>query len=478
MDKEAASVFKYFEEISKIPHGSGNEEAISLYVLHFAEKLGLWAKRDVEKNVIIRKNGCFGLENSPRVILQGHLDMVCEKNNDVVFDFEKDPLKLIIDGDFIRADGTTLGADNGVATAICMALLKSNDIPHPPLEVVLTTNEEVGLTGAANLSPSDLTGKLLINLDSEEEGIIYTGCAGGVRAVIEIPIEYEPAESDCSFCKIAVKGLKGGHSGIDIDKERGNANKLLGRVLLALHRDSEIRLVEIKGGAKDNAIPRESEALIAVRDYEKSSKITSECNEIFKKEYRASEASLEVEILNVVYNPNAVFSLESTDRVINAINIVQNGIFNMSVEVSGLVETSNNLGIIETEGNRVLLTNVVRSNVKSRKNAALAHLEAVAASVGAVLVTNGDYPAWEFAPRSPLRDVFVETYRELYKSEPTIAAVHAGLECGFFPDKVEGIDMISVGPQMYDVHTPDERLSISSMKRFWEFLIKVLGRIK
>ncbi|WP_069649051.1 aminoacyl-histidine dipeptidase [Caloranaerobacter ferrireducens] len=477
---EPKAVFKYFEEISRIPRGSGNEREISDYLVSFAKKNNLEVIQDDALNVIIKKCGTSGYENSPTVILQGHMDMVCEKDKEIEHDFEKDPLKLRIDGDFVRATGTTLGADNGIAIAYCLAILESKEIPHPPLEVVFTTEEETGMGGASALNPSILKGKILINIDSEEEGKLLVSCAGGVRTRVILPIVKMQVDEKLNAYRIKIKGLKGGHSGMEIDKGRGNANKLMGRVLKDIQKTLSFYLANISGGAKMNAIPREAEAVILI-DPENEQKLNEKIkcwNETLRNEFKSTDPDVNVELEKLNDNIDSVFSIETTEKVVDLLVMIPNGIQTMSMEIQGLVQSSTNLGVVAVKDNEVVFESAVRSSVRSLKYDIVSQTETVAKAIGAKLITESDYPEWQYNPNSYIRKVFVKVYRDLYGKEPEITAIHAGLECGLFKEKLGDIDMISFGPNMYDVHTPNEHLSISSTKRTWDYLLAVLKEIK
>ncbi|HHW67223.1 MAG TPA: aminoacyl-histidine dipeptidase [Epulopiscium sp.] len=477
---EPKSVWQYFEEISQIPRGSGNEKRISDYLVEFAKKHQLEAIQDHALNVIIKKPGTPGYENAPAVILQGHMDMVCEKNKDTKHDFLKDPIHLKVNGDFIEAEGTTLGADNGIAIAYSFALLASEDIPHPPLEVVITTNEETGMEGAAELDASKLEGKILINMDSEAEGEFLVSCAGGARAHLVLKPEWIPGKKEGAVYSIQIRNLKGGHSGQEIDKGRGNANKMMGRILFDLQEKMSFNLISVNGGLKDNAIPREMDAIVQVSDneVEKLTEVIDEWNEIFKNEYRTSDGDVNVRLELVRESTDEILSEETKRKVIDVLTLIPNGIQTMSMDMEGLVESSTNLGVVITDRESIQFISAVRSSVKTRKYAIINQIKRLADVVGAEFFTRGEYPAWQYTPHSKLRNLFAKIYEEKYGKKPSINAIHAGVECGFFAEKIEGIDMISIGPNMYDIHTPDERLSISSAKRTWEFLLAVLKEIK
>ena len=475
---EPKSVLEYFEKINNIPRGSGNEKEISDYLLSFAKERNLEVIQDEELNVIIKKPGTKGYESSPTVILQGHMDMVCEKNFDVEHDFLKDPIELVVDGDYISANGTTLGADNGIAVAYCLAILDSSEIEHPPIEVFITSNEEAGMNGAIGVDPSNFSGRILVNLDSEEEGEFLVSCAGGLKACINVPIKWEQAEG--TACKIMVKGLKGGHSGSDIDKNRANSNRILGRILYDLNDAMDIHVVDIFGGSKDNAIPREAYANVIIPDgeFDKFNDIVDKISSDIKNEFKTSDSGLTVVITKEDMNETKVMDKDTLNNLIFLLTCLPNGIQTMSADIEGLVESSLNLGVVVTNDDSVKLTIAVRSSVGSLKKVMAYQLGLFAEYGHSEFRITGEYPEWEYRKESKIRDIFAKTYEDMYGKKPLIKAIHAGLECGVFDEKIEGLDMISLGPNMYDVHTPDERLSISSTKRTWEFLLNALKNIK
>lgn len=478
--EDLEKVFSFFEDISSIPRCSGNEKAISDNIYRFAVDRDLSAVQDEHFNLVIKKAGYSGYENAPPIAIQGHIDMVCDKNRDTVHDFSKDPLQLYIDGDFIKAKGTTLGADNGIAVAYAMALLDSDNIPHPPLEIILTADEEDGMGGAGTLLPELITAKTLINIDSEEEGVFLTGCAGGIKCLIEIEDELFAAPDDYSPVSVRVSGLQGGHSGMDIDKELGNSNKIIGRVLYTVSRKFDIFLRDISGGLKDNAIPRESEAIVYVKNNELDDFVNEigDLEKTIKHEFIFSDAGLKISAERTVLTDRRVFSEEMSGKIISALILIPNGPLNMSAAIQGLVETSNNLGIVRTDFGRIFFTNAVRSSVVSRKYNVVGQLNSLAELLGGRFSVYNEYPAWEYNPDSKIRELFVETYREMYSKEPVVTAIHAGLECGIFAEKMKGIDLISFGPNIYGAHTPDEKLSISSVRNVWEFLLNVLKKLR
>lgn len=472
-------VFYNFEELSRIPRCSGHEKKVSDYLVDFAKNNNLEVIQDEALNIIIKKPGTAGYENAPTVVLQGHIDMVCEKRSDVEHDFSLDPIALRVEGDYVMATGTTLGADNGIAAAMCMSILESKDIPHPPLEVLLTTSEETGMDGAIALDPKNIEGKILINIDSEEEGKVWVSCAGGERDEIEIPIKWEAFDDSFIPYSISFKGLKGGHSGMEINEGRANANVLMGRVLADINNNIEFRLVSVDGGSKTNAIPREAKAVVVVspKDEDKFKEVVCQMENAFKNEYNSADSDLVVEI-EKEKAVEKVFSNDTTDKMIAALMLIPNGVQTMSKEMEGLVESSNNLGIVTTLDDSVSFKCSIRSSVRSLKEKMANQIELIAKITGGKWNAYAAYPEWEYSPKSYIRDLFQKVYKEMTGEELEIAAIHAGLECGLFKEKFAEMDMVSFGPNMYAVHTPDEKLSISSTKRTWELLLNVLKEIK
>lgn len=476
---EPKAVFEYFEEISNIPRGSGNEKAISDYLLNFGKNLGLESIQDEALNIIIKKPGTQGYENAPTVIIQGHIDMVCEKNNGVDHDFEKDPLKLRIVDDYIYATDTTLGADNGIAVAYAMALLSSTDIPHPPIEVLLTTDEETGMSGAMAIKKEHINGKILINLDNEEEGYLLVSCAGGIRSKATINVDYQNI-SNKKLLKINISGLKGGHSGMDIIKERGNSNKILGRVLKGLSREVKFNIVNLNGGSKNNAIPREAEALVSVDINNENTviDIVNNWNSIISNELRTQDPGVKIEASVVSDENNKEFTDECTKKVVDLLYLYPNGINTKSVEIDGLVESSTNLGVLSTENGVVEFDSAIRSSIPSLKQEIVLRSKTIVELLGGEFTTTSDYPGWEYNPNSKIREICQKVHKEMYGKEAGIVAIHAGVECGLFNEKLGGLDMISFGPNLYDVHTPDEHMSISSVRNCYEYLKAILKEVK
>lgn len=472
---EPKSVFGYFEDICSIPHGSGNMNKISQYCVDFAKEHQLEYMVDEMKNVIIIKEATPGYENAEPIILQGHLDMVCEKRPDKEKDFLTEGLDLYTDGKLIWADGTTLGGDDGIAVAYCLALLAAKDLQHPRLEVVLTVDEETGLYGAEAIDLSMLKGKKLINLDSEEEGVFTVGCAGGVTLTCDIPVFTEDVEGE--VYELKVTGLLGGHSGVEIHKGRGNSNVILGRVLLAIGQKMGLDIIKMEGGSKDNAIPRHSVAqvLIPAEEGAKFEALVKEQEAVLKNELHASDAGIRLEL--TAKGEGNVEVLDATSKVtaLHALNNIPNGIQAYSMDMEGLVETSLNMGIMSMDGENLKMSFAVRSSIESAKQYLTDKVLMFVDMLGGSCELKGDYPGWAYNPKSDLRETFVKVYREMYESEPVVEAIHAGLECGLFTKKIEDLDSISVGPNMHNVHTSEETLEAASVQRTWEFLCRVIA---
>ncbi len=472
---EPKNVMRFFEEISAIPRGSGNEKQVSDYCVNFAKERNLEVRQDEANNVVIKKVGTLGLENRPVVAIQGHLDMVCEKNKGTEHDFKTQGIDLVVDGDYIKANGTTLGADNGIAVAMALALLDSTDVAHPPIEVIFTTDEEVGLLGAAALNCDDLKATYMINVDSEAEGVLTTSCAGGAKSFGKVEFTTENVdESKYTSYLLKVNGLKGGHSGVDINQERGNANKLLSRILNKL-RQTDMYFVSFDGGAKDNAIPREAETLVFINNEEigKVEEVVKAFDEIYKKEYATTDGGVKVTLEKEAAN-NLVMKKADSDKVLNILSLLPNGILHMNLNIEGLVETSNNVGAVKTYVNYVEIACALRSSSLTRRIALEEQIQVIYDICSASNEFQGRYPGWEYKVDSKLRDVCCDVYKEITGKDAEVEAIHAGLECGLLLEKMGEVDVISIGPDMSDIHTPDEKISISSIERTYKFLIKVL----
>ena len=476
---KCSSVFTNFKKISKIPRGSGNEKGISDYLVNFAKSLGLEVIQDKQLNVIIKKVASKGYEDSPTVIIQGHMDMVCEKNGDKVHDFKKDPIELIVKEDFLYANGTTLGADNGIAVAYAMALLEDNTLEHPALEILLTTDEESGMTGAMAISKEVIKGEILINIDNEEEGYLLVSCAGGIRTRSKVKFEKEELGTK-SLYSINIKGLKGGHSGSDINKWRGNSNKIMGRVLKDLLINIDFNLVSINGGSKNNAIPREAEAIIAIEENIKGDLIRfiQKWDKIITKELLNQDPDVKITVNEIIDNNYYVMEKNVTKRIINLLYIYPNGVNTMSTVIEGLTESSTNLGIVATLEDEVEFDSSVRSSISTLKDEIVERIKSVTEVLGGDFEANAGYPAWEYKEDSKIREICKDVYKELTGEEIKVCAIHAGVECGLFQESLLDIDMVSFGPNMYDIHTPNEHLSISSADRVFEYLLEVLKNIK
>ena len=476
---QPVDVFKYFEKLTQIPRGSGNEKEVSDYLVTFAKEHQLEYVQDSALNVVIRKKATPGFESSPAVVLQGHMDMVCEKNKDTEHDFTKDPLKLRIIDDMIYATDTTLGADNGIAVAMGLAILASDKYQHPDIELLVTTSEETGMDGAMVLEPENIKGRILINIDSEEEGTLLVSCAGGRTVKTTIQAVWEATDANLVPYILKIRGLKGGHSGMEIDKERGNSNKLMSRILMAISSETDFRLSSLNGGSKHNAIPRETDAVILVKAGDKAlvEQKISECEKMFKTELRAQDPDIRVEFEVLPDLPKEMLSKESTDNAVNYLYLLINGVTSMSMDIKGLVESSLNLGVITTLKDCIEFISSIRSSVRSLKNELTNRLIVTARLNGGSVVTESDYPEWAYDPDSKIRTVFEDVYKKMYNKKPHITAIHAGLECGLFAEKFEQLDAISFGPNLYDVHTPNEHMSISSVQRTWEYLLEVLKNI-
>lgn len=468
---EPKSVFTYFEEMCAIPHGSGNTKAISDYLVAFAKTHGLRYQQDSLNNVIIFADGTCGLENHAPVIIQGHMDMVCEKDADCPINMDTDGLDVTHDGTYVFANGTTLGGDDGIAVAYALAILADKSIPHPPLEVIITVDEETGMYGAAGIDLSDIKGRTMLNIDSEEEGIFTVSCAGGARAEIILSVTRRAVYGPC--VKLTVEGLQGGHSGVEIHKNRTNANKVMGELLSRVQKLMPLCITKLQGGAKDNAIPRSCEVtLVALGMHiERINEITEQLQKEIREQFDEPDAVVRGDDVDAL-GGNAL-TTECTAKVIALLNAAPNGIQSWSKDIDGLVQTSLNLGVV-TLDDALHLTWAVRSSVNQEKTDLLARLKELADFNGAEFDARGEYPAWEYKKDSALRDTMIRVYADMYGKAPEVVAIHAGLECGLLSDKLPGLDCVSIGPNMKDIHTSRERLEIASTKRTWEFILEIL----
>lgn len=474
-----ASVWNYFYELTQIPRPSKKEEKVIAYLLDFAKIHNLEAKKDEAGNVLITKPATKGKENLPTVILQGHVDMVCEKNSGTVHDFDNDPIETIIDGDWVRANGTTLGADNGVGAAAALAILASDDIEHGKLECLFTVDEETGLTGAYALGKDFLNGDILINLDTEEEGEVYIGCAGGKISTAIFTYKKEAVPSNYFWFKVQVKGLNGGHSGSEIHKGLGNANKILNRYLWTLNKKYKLALAEIDGGNLHNAIAREAFAIAGV-PYSFKENVIVELNTLLpdiQAELRNVDPKLDM-VVGSTDTPEFIIDNETTANLLNALYACPHGVLGMSFEIPGLVETSTNLASVKMrESNTIVITTSQRSSTDSLKDDAGNIVNAVFTQAKAQVVHAAGYPGWRPNPDSKVLAVAKESYKKLFGKEPEIMAIHAGLECGLFLEKYPHLDMISCGPTIREAHSPAEKVNISSVEKWWDFLLEVLKSI-
>lgn len=470
---EPASVFGFFEDICNIPHISYHEKQLSDYCADFAKERALYYEQDKMGNIIIIGEATPGYEEVEPIIIQGHLDMVGDKIPTCTIDMEKEPIKVMIDGDYLTADGTTLGGDDGIAIAYGLALLDSKDIPHPRLELVLTVSEEVGLEGATGIDLSCCKAKRLLNIDSEDEGVFTAGCAGGMRVDCRIPVVTEVKSG--VLCEIKTQGFLGGHSGIEIDKGRANGNTTMGRFFMFLKEKTTFDLVSIVGGVKDNVIPKNTAAKFLAADVEAVKAAVEEFNGCLDVEYGVADPDVELVLEVKEIQECTVLSEESKEKAITALNLMPNGIQAMSMDLPGLVETSLNMGVIKIDAEEMNLCFSVRSSVASAKDFLGAKLKQLSKALGGECTYHAEYPGWPYARESKLRDLCVKVYQKQYGAEPKVDVIHAGLECGILSSKIEGLDCISIGPDMSDVHTPDEKISISSVARVWEFLKALLA---
>ena len=472
-------VWKYFGEISAIPRCSKNEAAIARYLVDTARSLGLETDQDANGNVVVRKAASPGRDGVPMVCLQGHMDMVCEKNKDKVHDFQSDPLELVRQGNFLMANGTTLGADNGIAVATSLAIMADRSLEHGPLEFLFTVDEETGLTGANTLEPGFLKSRILLNLDSEEEGALYVGCSGGRDTSGTWQAEYEAVPAGASPMLVKITGLKGGHSGLEIHQGRGNSLKVLTRVLLCLARVGG-RVARIEGGNKRNAIPREAEAVVllpAGKEAEAEACV-SRMQEAAAAEFATVDPGVTIGLERISEAPTDVLAAALQQRVLLALAALPHGVLKMSPDIPGLVETSTNLAIIKTERDNITVQTSQRSSVASEIEEAAQMVRAVFELSGASVTGSDGYPGWKPNLGSPILGVAKSTYMSLYGREPEVKAVHAGLECGIIGEKYPGMDMVSFGPTLEGVHSPDEKIHIDTVPMFWEFLLSILKNVK
>ncbi len=470
-----ASVFGFFEEISAIPRASYNEAGVADYLVAFAKARGLYVYRDALHNVLIKAPATEGWEKFPPLLFQGHTDMVCEKNADVEHDFSHDPIRLRVDGSLLRATGTTLGADDGVAVACMLALLDGEIKAHPAYECLFTTAEEVGLNGAHGFDYSLISARRMVNMDSEELGVVTCGCAGGLRH--DLTHENHPEAFSGAALRISIGGLMGGHSGENINDGRANANKVMGRMLSMLPESLSMHLVSIDGGSKDNAIPRECVAVISVCDAERASDILTAAAEAIAAELVAEDRSFTVSVEDCE-PAGQMLSKKDTEEVLAVLLCAANGVLSMSRDVSGLVEYSRNLGVIRTEENHIAFVFSSRSAIEGRLDASASELDALARVTGCIARHYSRYPGWDYAPVSVLRDAYLAAYRDVTGEDARVNVIHAGLECGIIRSKVPDMDVISIGPTMHDIHSPAEALDLDATETFWKTIARLIEVLK
>lgn len=471
------NVMKYFEEICAIPHGSGNTDAIADYLVKFANDHGFWNYRDAANNVVIRKPASKGYEKAETIILQGHHDMVCEKDEGLDFNFETDPIVPVVDGDWIRTNGTTLGGDNGIAVAMILAILDDDTLAHPAIEGFITADEEAGLIGAFAFDCSVLTGHKFINLDSEYEGVLMCSCAGGVNAHSTIPVEREAVAGTIIDVKIA--GLCSGHSGVEIDKGRANSNVLVGRILNALST-IDYNIVAMEGGTRETAIAAVASLKIAVEAAKaaEAKALIEAVVAVFKKEYATTEPNMAIDVIVGATETVKALTLKCTKLVANVILALPDSVQEMSIDMPGLVQTSSNFGILQLKEDELYISNTVRSSMTTQKEWIVSKINAIVTLAGGKCETQGNYPGWAYNPNSVVKDTILECWEKLTGNKATVEAVHAGIECGLFADSIPNLDCVSIGPTMADVHTPREHLSIASTERTYELLKMVLAASK
>ncbi len=471
MNLEPAGVFSCFESLCAIPHGSGNTKAISDFLVKFARDLGYDCIQDDLNNVIIFAPATPGYEDRSPVIIQGHMDMVCEKDADCPIDMEKEGLDVTHDGTFVYAKGTTLGGDDGIAVAYAMAILQDKTIPHPALEIVITVDEETGMDGAVGIDLSMLKGKKLLNIDSEDEGILTVSCAGGLKTTLSLPLPRRAVYGPC--IKLVVENLQGGHSGVEIHKNLANANKVMAELLSRVRKLMPLCLTKLQGGAKDNAIPRSCEATMVAMgmNLEQINDVTATLQAEIRASFDEPNAVIRGDSVDAL-GGNAI-SCEDTDKMIALLQEVPNGVQSWSQDIPGLVQTSLNLGILKLDED-LKMTFALRSSSNLEKKELAEKLEEISKTYSAECIHRGMYPAWEYRKDSPLRDTMVQVYEKMFGQKPQVVAIHAGLECGLLGEKIEDLDAVSFGPQMHDIHTSREKLDIASTKRTWEYLLEIL----
>lgn len=474
---EPKALWNHFADLNAVPRPSKKEERVIQFMLNFGNSLGLETKTDAIQNVIIKKPATAGMENRTTLILQSHLDMVHQKNSDTVFDFDEQGIEMHVDGDWVKANGTTLGADNGIGVAAIMALLASTEIPHPALEAMFTIDEETGMTGAMQLDGSNFDGKILLNLDTEDDDELSIGCAGGIDTNTSYEYTQVPVNESSEFLKISIRGLLGGHSGMDIDKGRGNANKILTRLFYSLQSKFEVQLISFDGGSLRNAIPREATACVAIKTAQKEGFLIEmdKFTAVLKAEYASIEPNFEITAQNTDKSKHAV-SNEDFKKILNTLYSVNNGVFRMSPDISDLVEASSSLARVILADGKFTTQSLQRSSVETTKTDVANAIRAAFENMGCNVVQNGDYPGWQPNTNSVILNLMSDLYRGMFKEEPKVKACHAGLECGILGKHLPGVDMISFGPNIRAAHSPDEKVQISSVQKFWTYLLETINR--
>jgi dipeptidase D len=479
--QKTRQVLDLFERISAIPRCSKHEEKIGAFLLDWAGKNGLKARKDKVGNVLIKVPATPGYEKSGSVVIQGHMDMVCEKTADSPHDFDKDPIRFVFEGDWLKADHTTLGADNGIALAMAMTMAMDKTVAHPPLELLFTIDEETGLTGANALQGDFIEGKILLNVDSEDEGVFTVGCAGGRDTRISLAVHYEDAPEGFVMARLKAGGMTGGHSGVNVNEERANAIRVLVRTIMQVRKEHDARLADISGGTAHNAIPRDAWADIFIpRDSFKTiEKIVADIEAVFKHEFKKTDPGMKISVeLQLETMGKRPLNTADSGRILDLLIALPHGVAAMSTEMKGLVETSNNEASVKIANSKLEIVTSQRSSVMSRLNALTWRIEALARLAGADAVSGGGYPAWQPNLQSPLLARCKDVYRKLFGKEPHVEAIHAGLECGIIGDKKEGMDMISFGPTLKNPHSPDEKIQVESIGKVWDFMVELLKSLK
>ena len=474
---EPKALWNHFADLNAVPRPSKKEERVIQFMLDFGNLLGLETKTDAIQNVIIKKPATAGMENRTTLILQSHLDMVHQKNSDTVFNFDEQGIEMHVDGDWVKANGTTLGADNGIGVAAIMALLASTEIPHPALEAMFTIDEETGMTGAMQLDGSNFNGKILLNLDTEDDDELSIGCAGGIDTNTSYEYTQVAVNESSEFLKVSIRGLLGGHSGMDIDKGRGNANKMLTRLFYSLQSKFEMQLISFDGGSLRNAIPREATACIAIKITQKEAFLVEldKFTSVLKAEYASIEPNFEI-TAQITDKSELAVSGEDFKKILNTLYSVNNGVFRMSPDIGDLVEASSSLARVILADGKFTTQSLQRSSVESTKTDVANAIRSAFENMGCNVVQNGDYPGWQPNTNSVILNLMSDLYREMFKEEPKVKACHAGLECGILGKHLPGVDMISFGPNIRAAHSPDEKVQISSVQKFWTYLLETINR--